>query len=57
MFSSRDDDLMEILGILTRILDGHGYESDSGAYGHRGYDEDIMFTWASRHRKIWIKTT
>jgi hypothetical protein len=56
MFSSRDDDLMEILGILTRILDGHGYESDSGAYGHRGYDEDIMFTWASRHRKIWIKT-
>ena len=20
--------------------------SDSGAHGHRGYDEDIMFTWA-----------
>lgn len=45
MFSAKDEDLLSILGIVTRILDGHGYESDSGAYGHRGYDEDIMFTW------------
>ena len=33
------------LGILTSVLDGHGYTSDTGAQGHRGYDEDIMFTW------------
>lgn len=45
MFSLREDDLRQILGVLTRIADGHGYESDSGAQGHRGYNEDIMFTW------------
>lgn len=30
---------------MTRILDGHGYESDTGAHGHRGYNERMMFTW------------
>ena len=30
---------------MTGILDGHGYESDSGAHGHRGYAEEIMFVW------------
>ena len=44
-FAKKDDDLIEILGILTRILDGHGYESDTGAHGHRGYNEPMMFTW------------
>ena len=42
-FSSKDDDLIQVLGIMTRILDGNGYESDTGAHGHRGYSEDIMF--------------
>lgn len=45
-FAKKDDDLIEILGILTRILDGHGYESDTGAHGHRGYNEQMMFVWA-----------
>ena len=45
-FAKKDDDLIEILGILTRILDGHGYESDTGAHGHRGYSEPMMFVWA-----------
>jgi DNA-binding transcriptional ArsR family regulator len=44
-FASKDDDLIQILGIMTRILDGHGYESDTGAHGHRGYNEKMMFTW------------
>jgi hypothetical protein len=35
-----------MLGILTRVLDGQGYQSDSGAHGHRGYDEKIMFVLA-----------
>ena len=43
IFSKKDDDLIEILGILTRVLDGHGYESDSGAHGHRGYTGEYMF--------------
>jgi len=43
IFTAKDDDLTQLLGILTRVLDGHGYESDSGAHGHRGYREKIMF--------------
>lgn len=45
LFNGKDEDLLNILGIVTRIADGQGYESDSGAYGHRGYNEDIMFGW------------
>lgn len=45
IFAAKDEDLTQNLSIFTRIVDGHGYESDSGAYGHRGYKEDIMFTW------------
>ena len=45
LFGQRDEDLMDTLSIITRIVDGHGFESDTGAHGHRGYSEDIMFTW------------
>jgi DNA-binding transcriptional ArsR family regulator len=45
-FTAKDDDLTQLLGIITRIADGHGFVSDSGAHGHRGYDENIMFVWA-----------
>lgn len=44
IFAAREDDLVQLIGILTRVLDGQGYESDSGACGHRGYNEEIMFT-------------
>jgi hypothetical protein len=45
LFSAKDDDLLQQLAIMTSVLDGHGFTSDTGAQGHRGYDEDIMFTW------------
>jgi AAA lid domain len=45
-FTAKDEDLTHLLGILTRVLDGQGYQSDSGAHGHRGYDEKIMFVLA-----------
>jgi hypothetical protein len=45
IFSAKDDDLIHFIGRVTRVLDGHGYESDSGAHGHRGYNERMMFTW------------
>jgi hypothetical protein len=45
MFTTKEEDLVQLLGIITRIADGHGFMSDSGAHGHRGYDEDIMFSW------------
>jgi hypothetical protein len=44
-FSKRYEELTEVLGIITRIADGHGYESDTGAQGHRGYSGNYMFTW------------
>ena len=36
---------MRFLGIITRVLDGHGYESQSGAQGYRGYTGNHMFVW------------
>jgi len=44
-FSKKDDELIEILGIFIRVLDGKGYESDTGAHGHRGYVGEWMFVW------------
>lgn len=44
-FAKKDDDLVETLGIITRVLDGQGYENDTGAHGHRGYTGEYMFTW------------
>ena len=45
LFAGREDKLKETLGILTSILDGKGYTSESGAKGQRGYNENIFFTW------------
>ena len=44
-FGKNEDDLKEIISIITRIADGHGYKSDSGAHGGRGYTGEWMFTW------------
>ena len=43
MFSKRVDDLMENIGILTRVLDGQGYVSHSGVHGRRGDHGDYRF--------------
>ncbi|WP_148700040.1 hypothetical protein [Candidatus Nitrososphaera evergladensis] len=45
IFTKREEELTELFGIITRILDGHGYTSDSGAQGSRGYHGEYMFTW------------
>lgn len=55
IFGKKDEDLQETLSIITRVLDGHGYESDTGAHGHRGYAEDIMFTWVGAAVEIPYK--
>src|SRR5215469_7638693 len=44
IFTADEKDLGLILGTITRIADGHGYGSDSGAHGHREYG-DTMFVW------------
>lgn len=42
LFTTKEDDLQKVLGSLTRLLDGHGLENDSGVHGHRRYG-DTMF--------------
>jgi hypothetical protein len=43
-FTGKEEDLQKTMGIITRVLDGHGLENDSGAHGHRKYG-DTMFVW------------
>lgn len=44
VFTTNEDELRKSLGIITRILDGHGLETDSGAQGHRKYG-NTFFVW------------
>ena len=44
VLTDKDDNVQKVLGTLTRVLDGHGFENDSGAQGHRRYGE-TMFVW------------
>ena len=44
-FSAKEEDLLEIIGIITSVLDGQGYVSHSGAHGRRGYLGNYMFVW------------
>ena len=43
IFGAKEDDLIKSLGILTRVLDGEGLETDSGVHGKRGYKGDYIF--------------
>jgi hypothetical protein len=43
IFSKREDDMMQNLGVLTRVLDGEGYWVESGVHGRRGYAGDYKF--------------
>lgn len=45
VFGAGDDELLDNISIMTRVLDGQGFTSDSGVHGQRGYREPIMFTW------------
>jgi hypothetical protein len=44
-FMKKEDELNEIISILTRVLDAQGLVTDTGACGQRGYEGDYMFTW------------
>ncbi len=43
LFGERDDDLLKSLGLLTRVLDGEGLQTDSGVHGQREYVGDYLF--------------
>lgn len=55
MFSVKEDDLHHVIGILTRIADGQGYQHDTGSQGHRGYDGKMLFTWTGAAVEIPYK--
>lgn len=43
LFGQRDDDLLESVAILIRVLDGEGFLTDTGVHGGRGYKGDYSF--------------
>lgn len=47
IFSNRDDDLMKNLGILTRVLDGEGFATDTGIHGRRELVGDYLFMFVA----------
>jgi len=57
IFSKRDDDLNECLGILTRVLDGEGLNTDTGVHGQRQYVGEYLFMILGAStplpRKVW----
>ena len=45
IFTKREEELREILGIITAVADGSGYESDTG-FGHAGFAGQYFFVMA-----------
>ena len=45
LFTGKEEDIREQFGIITKVLDGKGYISESGVHGQRGYHGTYMFTW------------
>ena len=45
VFQGKVQDVQERFAVLTSVLDGQGFVSDSGAHGRRGYPEPINFRW------------
>ena len=43
LFSKKEDDLNECLGVLTRVLDGEGLSTDTGVSGRRNLSGDYLF--------------
>jgi hypothetical protein len=45
IFRGKEDDLVNQFKTITRVLDGQGLMTDSGAQGRRGYEGDYLFAW------------
>lgn len=43
ILAAREDDMTRTMGVLTRVLDGEGYQTDTGMHGQRKYDGDYRF--------------
>ena len=57
IFSDKQDVLEKQLGTLTRVLDGDGYQRESGVHGGRGYAGDYLFMMLAAttplRQRIW----
>lgn len=57
LFGKRDDDIMRMMGILTRVFDGEGLLTNSGLHGQRGYEGKHVFMFLAAcppfHPRIW----
>lgn len=57
IFAAREEDLIRMMGVLTRILDGEGYETHTGTHGARGYSGDYCFVLLGAttpiERRVW----
>lgn len=52
IFAKRDEDVQAMLGILIRVLDGEGLETNSGLHGKRGYVGEYLFMMLSASTPI-----
>ena len=57
IFRGKDDELVRMFRILTRVLDGEGLQRDGGVHGRRGYRGDYLFAWIGCttpfEKKVW----
>lgn len=57
IFSAREEDLGRTMGVLTRVLDGEGYETHTGTHGARGYKGNYSFVLLAAttpiDRRVW----
>lgn len=52
IFAKNDDDVQSALGILIRVLDGEGLETNSGLHGKRGYVGNYLFMMLAASTQI-----
>lgn len=52
VFSEREEDLSKNIGILTRVFDGEGLQTDTGVHGQRGYSGDYCFMFLAASTPI-----
>src|SRR2546428_4338176 len=45
IFRGKHEELVDRFSIITRVMDGQGYTSDTGMHGRRGYIGDYLFSW------------
>ena len=55
LFGEREDDLRKSLGVVTRVLDGEGYQSNSGVHGSRGYQGDYVFSFLGASKPLQLR--